>query len=103
VNDVATGQILLYVNGVLQSSVSYSGGWQGTGGTGGGGAKFNGARTDFVSGDIDDVRFYDSPLSAEDAAFIGTAGGSIVNIATGTTGATVSPNLFGAFMEDINF
>ncbi len=103
VNDVATGQLLLYVNGILQNTVSYSGGWQGSGPTVVGGGKFNGGRTDFVSGDIDDVHFYDSPLNASDAAFIGTGGNSIVNIATGTTGATVSPNLFGAFMEDINY
>ena len=64
---------------------------------------FNGTRTDFVNGDIQDVYFYDSPLSAADAAFIGTGGGSVLNVATGTTGATVSPNLFGAFMEDINY
>ena len=103
VNDVATSQLLLYVNGVLQSTVSYSGGWQATGATVVGGGKFNGTRADYVNGDIDDVHFYDSPLSAADAAFIGTGGGSIVNVATGTTGATVSPNLFGAFMEDINY
>jgi alpha-L-arabinofuranosidase len=103
VNDVATGQLLLYVNGVLQSSVSYSGGWQAAGATVVGGGKFNGTRTDFVSGEIDDVHFYDSPLSAADAAYIGTGGNSVINIATGTTGATVSPNLFGAFMEDINY
>ncbi|HEX4054741.1 MAG TPA: LamG-like jellyroll fold domain-containing protein [Tepidisphaeraceae bacterium] len=102
VNDVATGQLMLYVNGVLQSTVSYSGGWEGTGATVVGGGMFDGARTDFVTGDIDDVRFYDSPLSAADAAFIGTAGSSTVDIATGATGATVSPNLFGAFLEDIN-
>jgi alpha-L-arabinofuranosidase len=103
VNDVATGQLLLYVNGVLQSTVAYTGGWQATGATVIGGGKFNGARTNFASGDIDDVHFYDSPLSAADAAFIGTDGNSIVNVATGSSGVTVSPDLFGAFMEDINF
>jgi alpha-L-arabinofuranosidase len=103
VNDVATSQLLLYVNGVLQSAVSYSGGWRATGATVVGGGKFNGARTDYANGDIDDVTFHDSPLSAGDAAFIGTGGNSVVSIATGTTGATVSPNLFGAFMEDINY
>jgi alpha-L-arabinofuranosidase len=103
VNDVADGQLLLYVNGVLQSTVSYSGGWQATGATIVGGGKFNGARSDFVNGDVDDVHFYDSTLSATDAAFIGTGGNSVVTIATGSTGATVSPNLFGAFMEDINY
>ena len=103
VNDVATGQVLLYVNGVLQSTVSYSGGWQATGATVVGGGKFNGARTDFVNGDIDDVHFYDSPLTASAASTIGTGGNSTVNIAMGSSGATVSPNLFGAFMEDINY
>jgi alpha-L-arabinofuranosidase len=103
VNDVATGQLILYVNGVFQSSVSYTGGWQATGATVVGGGMFNGARTDFTNGDIDDVHFYDSPLNAADAAFIGTDGSSILNIAANTTGVTVSPDLFGAFMEDINF
>jgi alpha-L-arabinofuranosidase len=103
VNDVATSQIILYVNGVLQSTVTYTGGWQATGETVIGGGKFNGARTDFVNGDIDDVHFYDSPLSAGAAGYVGTGGISTVNIATGTTGVTVSPDLFGAFMEDINY
>jgi alpha-N-arabinofuranosidase len=103
VNDVATSQILLYVNGALQSTVSYTGGWQATGKTVIGGGLFNGVRTDFATGDIDDVHFYDSPVNANDAAYIGTAGNSTVNIATGTTGATVSPTLFGAFLEDINY
>ena len=103
VNDVATNQLLLYVNGVLQSTVAYSGGWQGTGATVVGGGLFNGARSDSANGDIDDVHFFDSPLSAGDAALIGTNGNSIINIATNATGVTVSPNLFGAFMEDINF
>ncbi len=103
VNDPATGQIQLYVNGVLQNSVSYTGGWQATGPTVIGGGLFNGARTDFVNGDIDDVHFYDSPLNTADAAYIGTDGSSTINVATTSTGVTVSPNLFGAFMEDINY
>jgi alpha-L-arabinofuranosidase len=103
VDDVATGQLMLYVNGILQSTVSYSGGWQATGATVVGSGKFDAARTDFVNGEIDDVRFYDSPLSAVVAAYIGNAGSSTIDIATGTTGVTVSPDLFGAFMEDINY
>jgi alpha-L-arabinofuranosidase len=102
-NDVATGQILLYVNGSLQSTVSYTGGWQGIGATVIGGGEFNGARSDFVNGAIDDVHFYNSPVSAGDAAIIGTGGNSTINVATGSSGATVSPDLFGAFMEDINY
>jgi alpha-L-arabinofuranosidase len=103
VNNVATNQLLLYVNGVLQSSVTYSGGWQATGATVVGGGLYNGARTDLVNGTIDDVHFYDSPLSASAAAYYGTNGNSTISIATGSGGITVSPSLFGAFMEDINY
>jgi alpha-L-arabinofuranosidase len=103
VNDVATNQLLLYVDGVLQSTTTYQNGWTATGATVIGGGKYNGVRTDFVNGDIDDVVFYNSPLNAADANYIGTAGSSMINIATGTTGATVSPDLFGAFLEDINY
>ena len=42
VNDVANSQLLLYVDGVLQSTVSYSGGWEGTGATVIGGGKYAG-------------------------------------------------------------
>lgn len=103
VNDVADGELLLYVNGVLQSSVAYGGGWQASGATVVGGGLFGGTRVDFSDGEIDDVHFYDSPLSAGDAAFIGTAGNSTITIDTDSTGATVSSDLFGAFMEDINY
>ncbi len=87
VNNVATGQLMLYVNGVLQSTVSYNGGWQATGATVIGGGKFNGARVDFVNGEIDEVHFFNSPLSASAAAnvpFIGTTPSSTVNIAMGS-------------------
>jgi alpha-L-arabinofuranosidase len=103
VNDVANGMLLLYVNGVLQSSVSYSGGWHATGATVIGAGKSGGARTNFANGLIDEVRFFDSPLSAGAAAYVGTNGGGILTINSTATGATVSPNLFGAFMEDINY
>ncbi len=103
VDNVATGQLMLYVNGVLQSTVTYTGGWQGIGATVVGGGEVNGARANPVNGAIDEVHFYDSPLSASAAGIIGTNGNSIINIATGSSGITVSPNLFGAFMEDINY
>ncbi len=103
VNNVATGQLQLYVNGILQSTVAYSGGWQATGATVVGGGKFNSTRSDFTNGSIDDVRFFNSPLNASHAASIGTGGVSTININAASTGVTVSPNLFGAFMEDINY
>ncbi|HUO09697.1 MAG TPA: LamG-like jellyroll fold domain-containing protein [Phycisphaerae bacterium] len=103
VNNVATGQLLLYVNGALQSSVAYTTGWQGTGATVIGAGLVNGARANFANAIIDDVHFYDSPLTASVASFLGTGGNSTINIAMGSSGITVSPNLFGAFMEDINY
>ena len=103
VNDVANNQVLLYVDGVFQSSVSYSGGWQGTGPTVIGGGKFNGNRADFVDGQIDDVRFFNSPLSDVVAGYAEAVDSATIDIAVGTSGVTVSPNLFGAFMEDINY
>jgi alpha-L-arabinofuranosidase len=103
VNDVANGRLLLYVNGSLQGSVAYTAGWQATGATVIGAGKYAGARTDFVSGSVDDVRFYNSPLSAESAGYIGTNGTTIVTVDTTSPGITVSPDLFSAFMEDINY
>jgi len=103
VNDVADSLLKLYVNGVLQSSVAYSAGWQATGATVIGGGMWAGARVDAANGTIDDARFYDSPLNAEDASYIGTNGASTITVNTATTGATVSSDLFGAFMEDINY
>ncbi len=103
VNDPVNSQLLLYVNGVFQSSVFYSGGWQGSGATVIGGGESNGMRSDFASGLIDEVHFYNSPLTGGAAANVGTNGGGILNINTAVTGATISPNLFGAFMEDINY
>ena len=103
VNDVADGMLLLYVNGILQSSVSYSGGWQATGATVVGAGKSGGARTNLANALIDEVRFFDSPLTAGAAAIVGTNGGGILTINSTVTGVTVSSNLFGAFMEDINY
>ncbi len=103
VNDVADGLIKLYVNGVLQSSVPYTGGWKATGETVIGGGMYNGGRVDFVNGAIDDTTFYDAALNDEDASFIGTNGSSVINVDTTKSGATVSPQLFGAMMEDINY
>ena len=103
VYDPANGQLQLYVDGILQDTVAYSGGWQGTGATVVGRAMYNGAYVDYVDGSIDDVRFYNSPLTASAALYIGTAGESAIDVDMGSTGITVSPMLYGAFMEDINY
>ena len=103
VNDVADGQLRLYVDGILQDTVAYSSGWEGTGATVVGAGLFDGSRTDFVDGEIDEVRFYNSALSEGAAYYIGTAGESVIDVSMGSTGITVSPMLYGAFMEDINY
>jgi len=103
VNDVADGLLKLYVNGVLQSSVPYTSGWKATGKTVVGGGEYGGGRVDFVNGSIDDTTFYSAALNDEDASFIGTNGASVINVDTTQSGATVSPQLFGAMMEDINY
>ena len=103
VNDPADGKLLLYINGSLAGSAAYTNGWQGTGRTVIGAGLVNDQRANFLNGAIDDVHFYDSPITANDATYIGTGGNSTINIAAGSSGITVSPNLFGAFMEDINY
>jgi len=92
-------KLLLYVNGLLQSSVDYTTSWQATGATVIGGGKFNGQRSHFASGLIDEVLFFTSPLTASAVAYVGTNGGGILNINTTVVGPTVSPYLFGAFMK----
>jgi alpha-L-arabinofuranosidase len=106
ISDRANGRIRLYVNGVLQSTVSTPAGWTATGSTFVGAGKYNGGRVDFVNGQVDDVIFYNSPLSESAAAMSPYVGGnpqSVIQIDTTGTGITISPDLFGAFMEDINY
>ena len=103
VYDAANDQLQLYVDGQLQSTVAYSGGWQATGASVVGAALYDGTRTDFVDGEIDEVRFYNSPLTAAVALYIGTGGTTVLDVDMGSTGITVSPLLYGAIMEDINY
>lgn len=64
VYDASTQTISLYVDGSLQQTVSYPSGWQGYGHTAIGRGWFNGQRVDFFNGQIDDVRIYNTALSA---------------------------------------
>ena len=58
-------RLLLYTNGALAANVVYSGTvWSGAGNTAIGRGKYNGGNVDFVNGQIDDVRLYQSALSA---------------------------------------
>lgn len=68
VYDASALQSHLYVNGVLQSTVTVPAAWNATGETVIGRAKWNGGAVDYWSGKIDDVRLYNRALSAADAA-----------------------------------
>lgn len=60
----STKTIALYVNGVLQQTVSFTKGFRATGNTAIGRGKFNAGDADFVNGSIDDARLYASALTA---------------------------------------
>ena len=68
VDDVAAGRLFLYVDGVPQGSVPYTGNWKANGDTLIGRGKFGGNPVDFFDGQIDDVTIYQSALSADEIA-----------------------------------
>ncbi len=63
VYDASTSQLRLYVNGVLESAVSYTSAWNATGPVTIGRAKWNGAMVDFWAGSVDEVQIYDRVLA----------------------------------------
>lgn len=84
--------IKLYVNGVLQQSVAYSGSWQANGALQIGRAKWNGVAADFFAGAVDEVRAFDHALTdAEIAASANLSTGLVASYGldegTGTTAA----------------
>jgi hypothetical protein len=64
--DASAKQSSLYVNGVLQSTVSVPAAWNATGETVIGRAKWGGGPVDFWPGKIDDVRLYNRAVTASD-------------------------------------
>ncbi|WP_431920084.1 LamG-like jellyroll fold domain-containing protein [Amycolatopsis tucumanensis] len=64
--DASTGTTTLYVDGVKQST-SVGAGWASTGRLVIGAAKFNGVRTDYLAGQVDDVQVWQRVLSAQEA------------------------------------
>jgi len=92
VRDAAAGVIKLYVNGILQQNVAYSGSWQANGALQIGRGKWNGAPADFFAGAVDEVRAFDHALTdAEIAASAdlttGLVAGYGVDEGTGATTA----------------
>jgi len=68
VYDKTANTMAFYVNGVSQGSLTAPTTWAATGHTAIGRAQYNGTKTDFTNGAIDDVRFYSRALSAAEVA-----------------------------------
>ena len=66
--------IALYVNGVLQQSVTYTPKWRANGNTAIGRGRFNAGNVDFLNGAIDDARLYASALTATQVQALYNAG-----------------------------
>jgi alpha-L-arabinofuranosidase len=89
----STAQTLsLYVNGRLQASTPAPATWQPPGHMVIGRGRFAGNPVDFVRGGIDDVRAYDTALSAAQVAQLSTTGSWRLDEGTGTVAADDSAN-----------
>jgi RHS repeat-associated protein len=66
--DATAGQLRLYVNGALNSTVACSCAWNATGAFTVGRAKWNSINTDWWLGGIDDVRVYPKALTSDQVA-----------------------------------
>jgi alpha-L-arabinofuranosidase len=106
VQDAAAQTLSLYVNGVLQQTVSYKTPWQATGPTEIGRGFYGGQPVDYVNGEIDDVHLtqgvaLDLPQLAAIAART-HALDSALNIDLSKPGPRISPLLYGLMIEDIS-
>ncbi|OSY38302.1 hypothetical protein BG653_06177 [Streptomyces platensis] len=63
VHDTIDNTVSLYVNGILQGSTSAPQAWYGDGALQIGRALYRGSYTDYLTGQIDDVRVFDRPVS----------------------------------------
>ena len=76
VYDADAHTLSLYVNGALQQTVPYASAFRADGPTAIGRGFYNGSRTDFVRGAVDDVRFYRSALAADAILALSLPGGA---------------------------
>jgi hypothetical protein len=76
VYDAKTKTLALYVNGSIVQSIAYPGAWKASGHTLIGRGKYEGNLVDFWPGLIDDVRFYQTALSASDIQALANGGGN---------------------------
>nr|WP_260693760.1 LamG domain-containing protein [Streptomyces sp. BHT-5-2] len=63
VHDTVEGTVSLYVNGILQGTVAAGQVWDATGAVQIGRALYRGSYTDYLAGQVDDVRLFDRPVS----------------------------------------
>lgn len=116
VYDAGAKRISFYLDGVLQQTVPYTRGITAAGPTAIGRGKFGGSPVDFVSGSIDDVRFYDAALTATDIAAIANTDlptsarkpakpiePARLSIDASGPSVAVSPMFYGFMTEEINF
>jgi hypothetical protein len=90
VYNASTSTASLYVNGVLQSSKSFSSAWQANGHTAIGRAQWNGNKVDFVNGAIGDVRMYNKALTSHDVLALGTGAAVYFPFTEGTGTSTAN-------------
>ena len=100
VYDSVKQTISLYVNGTLQQTQSFVPNWQASGPFAVGRGFFNGNKTDFVSGRIDDVRIYSGVVGAPTISQL--AGPGELTVDASQAGPAINPTQFGAFLEEIN-
>ena len=90
--DADAQTLSLYVNGALEQTVPYTSAFRAAGPTAIGRGFFNDSKVDFVSGDIDDVRFYQSALPAEAVLAIARDGGPALPSAGAVSASVVKPS-----------
>jgi len=96
-----------YVNGSLQQTTPYVTTFQATGHTVIGRGLYQGSATDFASGAVNDVRFYQAVVAAADIkaialAYVAPPPPAALTIDAATPGHAVSPLLYGLMTEEIN-
>jgi alpha-L-arabinofuranosidase len=102
VDDVTTGKLALYVDGIPQLSADYPTPWSAAGDTLIGRGLAAGRPANFLRGQVDDVQLFNHALSgAEIQALSGVAAGQI-DVDAGGPSHPLSPTLFGLMTEDIN-
>jgi alpha-L-arabinofuranosidase len=104
VDDQAEGQLRLYVNGLLQAVTPIAGTWRADGHTAVGRGFFNRGQVDWVDGQIDDVQLFQQALTSDQVCGHGhcAPAPATLTVDGAHTGPTVSPTLFGSFLEDIS-